>query len=56
MKKKKRKPGGGRKTNWPRVNAMKTLRDRGWTWERIGARFGVTRMAASQAVKRHFPE
>jgi transcriptional regulator len=45
----------GRKPNIERVTAMKELRDRGWTWERIGRRFKVTRAAASQAVKRHFP-
>lgn len=45
----------GRRPNLKRVEGMKKFRDRGWTWERIGRWFGVTRQAASQAVKRHFP-
>ena len=47
--------GRGRRPNLKRIAAMKELRDRGWTWERIGRKFGVTRAAVSQAVKRHYP-
>jgi len=42
----------GRKPDVERVLRMRRFRDRGWTWERVGKRFGITRQAASQAVKR----
>jgi hypothetical protein len=53
---KKYKDPRGRKPDVVRAAKMKALRDLGWTWERIGRRFKITRMGASQAVKRHFPE
>lgn len=35
-----------------RVRAMRKLKAAGWTWARIGKRYGMSRQAASQAVKR----
>jgi predicted transcriptional regulator len=35
-----------------RIRTMRDLRSRGMTWEQIGRLYGVTRQAASQAVKR----
>ena len=49
---KKEKDPRGRKANTKRLAAMARLRERGWTWRRIGEKFHVTRQAASQAVKR----
>lgn len=36
-----------------RVRAMEALRRAGWTWARVGARYGISRQAASQYVKRY---
>jgi len=39
-----------------RVSTMERLRADGWTWERIGRRYSITRQAASQYVKRYRTE
>lgn len=47
-----RKGRSGRKRDMNRVREMERLRKEGWTWEKIGKLYKISRQGASQAVKR----